>query len=119
MEYNAYDKDFWQAIEKLASESQFVIDRPKGNNHPDYPHIVYQVDYGYLKDTSSMDGKGIDVWKGTKVDPSVDAVIIIVDLLKKDSEIKLLFGCTRDEIDTIYRFHNDNEYMKGILVERK
>jgi len=66
-----------------------------------------------------MDGGGIDVWKGTRENPGVDAVICIVDLLKKDSEIKLLFGCTEEEKDIIYRFHNESEYMKGILIERK
>ena len=66
-----------------------------------------------------MDGCGIDVWKGTRKDPIVDVVICIVDLLKKDSEIKLLFGCTNEEKDIIYRFHNESEYMKGILIKRK
>lgn len=111
--------DFWKAIDKLISESELVIDRPKGSHHPRYPDIVYQVDYGYLKGTTSMDGGGIDVWKGTRENSSVDTIICIVDLLKKDSEIKLLLGCNNDEKDIIYRFHNESEYMKGILIERK
>jgi inorganic pyrophosphatase len=45
--------------------SEIVIDRPKGTVHPKYPEFAYQVDYGYLKDTSSMDGAGIDVWVGS------------------------------------------------------
>ncbi|MCG8499672.1 MAG: inorganic pyrophosphatase, partial [Firmicutes bacterium] len=68
---------------------------------------------------SSMDGGGIDVWRGTKENPTVDVVICIVDLLKRDSAIKLLFGCTEEEKNTVYRFHNESDYMKGILIERK
>ena len=110
---------FWQAIDKLVAESEMVIDRPKGSRHPRYPDIVYQVDYGYLKGTTSMDGGGIDVWKGTRENSMVDAVMCIVDLVKRDSEIKLLFGCTEEEKNIVYRFHNESEYMKGILIDRK
>ncbi len=113
-----YNEEFWQAIDKLIAESEMVIDRPKGSRHPRYLDIVYQVDYGYLKGTTSMDGGGIDVWKGTRGNPAVDAVMCIVDLVKRDSEIKLLFGCTEEEKNIVYRFHNGSEYMKGILIER-
>ena len=43
-----------------------------------------------------MDGGGIDVWKGTAGN-IIDAIICTVDLIKKDSEIKILFGCGEDE----------------------
>lgn len=51
-----YNKEFWQAMDKLVSESELVIDRPKGSRHPRYPDIKYQVDYGYLNGTTSMGG---------------------------------------------------------------
>jgi len=34
-------------------------------SHPKYPDIIYEVDYGYFKKTTSMDDGGIDVCKGT------------------------------------------------------
>ena len=113
-----YDKDFWQAIDKLVSSGEIVIDRPKGSVHPRFPNIKYEVDYGYIENTSSMDGGGIDVWRGSLPSDEVNAIIYTVDLMKKDSEIKLLIGCTEEEIDTVYEFHNDNEFMKGILIRR-
>ena len=113
-----YDKDFWQAIDKLVSSGEIVIDRPKGSVHPRFPNIKYEVDYGYIENTSSMDGGGIDVWRGSLPSDEVNAIICTVDLMKKDSEIKLLIGCTEEEIDTVYEFHNDNEFMKGILIRR-
>lgn len=57
--------EFWKALDKLVVRSEIVIDRPKGTAHPKYPDFIYKVDYGYLKDTSSMDGAGIDVWVGS------------------------------------------------------
>lgn len=52
-------------------------------------------------------------------DKQVNAIICTVDLMKKDSEIKLLIGCTDDEINTVYEFLNNTEYMKGILIKRQ
>ena len=52
--------EFWAALEQLANNSEIIIDRPKGSAHPKYPDFIYRVDYGYLKNTSSMDGQGID-----------------------------------------------------------
>lgn len=55
------NKEFWEALDNLVRESEIVIDRPKGTVHPRYQDLVYKVDYGYLKNTFSMDGGGIDV----------------------------------------------------------
>ncbi|MFT4006201.1 MAG: inorganic pyrophosphatase [Lacrimispora sp.] len=112
------NEEFWNAIDKLLKESEIVIDRPKGSVHPRYPGFLYKVDYGYLKDTSSMDGGGIDIWKGTALEQKADAIICIVDLLKRDSEIKILIGCTEEENKVIYKTHNETEYMKGIMIQR-
>ena len=112
-----YYADFWQALDKLVAESKIIIDRPKGSNHPQYPAFVYPVDYGYLKDTSSIDGGGIDIWKGTNGE-NIDAIICTVDLIKRDSEIKILIGCSEGEKQMVLEAHNNSEYMKGILIRR-
>ena len=49
---NRYDEEFWKALDELVNNSEIIIDRPKGTAHPRYPDFIYQVDYGYLKDTS-------------------------------------------------------------------
>lgn len=112
-----YNIEFWEALDSLVSSSEIVIDRPKGTAHPNFPDFVYRVDYGYLKNSSTMDGEGIDVWVGTG-EKKVDAVMCIVDLLKRDSEIKILIGCTEDEKAIVYETHNEKEFMKGILIRR-
>ena len=109
--------EFWDALDKLVADSEIVIDRPKGTAHPKFPGFFYRVDYGYLKDTSSMDGEGIDVFVGSGKN-EIDAIMCIVDLMKKDSEIKLLIGCTEEEKETIYELCNETQFMKGILIRR-
>ncbi len=114
---NGCNEEFWTALDELVNNSEIIIDRPKGTVHPKYPDFIYQIDYGYLKDTSSMDGAGIDVWVGS-AGKKVDAVMCIVDLMKKDSEIKILIGCTEEEKSIIYETHNRTDFMKGILICR-
>jgi inorganic pyrophosphatase len=111
------DESFWKAVDSLVQESEIVIDRPKGSHHPRYPEIVYPVDYGYLKNTTSMDGGGIDVWRDTETSGKIDAIVCIVDLHKKDSEIKILIGCNAAEKILIMDFHQRG-LMKAILIER-
>ena len=113
-----HNKDFWKAIDTLVSSGKIVIDRPKGSVHPRFSNIIYAVDYGYIENTSSMDGSGIDVWRGSMSEKKVTAIICTVDLMKKDSEIKLLIGCTDEEMNTVYEFHNNSEFMKGIIIRR-
>lgn len=113
-----WDGAFWAAVDALADGAEIVIDRPRGTAHPRFPDLVYEVDYGYLKNTASMDGEGIDVWVGSEERKRVCAVMCVVDLVKRDSEIKLLLGCTQEEQETVRRTHNASAFMKGILIPR-
>ena len=114
-----HTSEFWAALDKLAETSQIVIDRPKGSAHPRFTQYIYPLDYGYLEGTSSMDGEGIDLWLGTDPAGKLTAILCTVDLLKRDSEIKLLLGCTEEEIQTVLAFHNQSELMRGMLVRRE
>lgn len=114
---NCYLDDFWKALDELVNNSEIIIDRPKGTAHPKYPNYIYPIDYGYLKNTSSMDSAGIDVWVGSN-QKKIDAIICTVDLMKKDSEIKILIGCTEEEKAIVYETHNKTQFMKGILIRR-
>ena len=109
---------FWEKLDLLIKESEVIIDRPKGTAHPKYPAMIYPMDYGYLKDTSGGDGNEIDVWHGSKNVDSLDTVVCTVDILKKDTEIKLLIGCTEEELKIIIDFLENSEYISAILIKR-
>ena len=85
---NGFDDGFWEILDSLVNDSEIVIDRPKGTTHPKYSNFIYKVDQGYLKNSSSMDGAGIDVWVGSG---------------KKQ---------------LVYQIHNETQWMKGILIRR-
>lgn len=115
-----YDEGRWllENPRWVGRHVEIVIDRPKGTSHPRYPDSIYPVDYGYLRDTASMDGSGIDVWVGTGL-CGIDAIICVAELVKGDSEIKILIDCTEEEKRLIFGVHNETENMKGVLVRRK
>ncbi len=110
--------DFWTRLDDLVASHSVVIDRPKGTAHPRYPDMIYPLDYGYVEDTSGGDGNGIDVWRGSRETKRLVAVICTVDSLKNDTEVKLLLGCSDEEIEIVNRFHNDSTYMSGRVVRR-
>jgi inorganic pyrophosphatase len=113
----ALNPEFWKHLDRLVARSEIVVDRPRDSQHPEHDDINYPLDYGYLAGTTSSDGAGIDVWLGAGGERDVRGVICTVDLIKKDSEIKVLLGCTREEMREIVAFLNQGE-MRCLLVER-
>jgi len=108
---------FWQKFDELLKTQKMVIDRPKNTRHPRFPEMVFPIDYGYLEGTQSQDGGGIDLWSGTAGHRNLIAIVVTLDIMKKDSEIKLLIGCTEEEIRNIEEFHNCY-YQVGLLIRR-
>lgn len=113
-----YEKDFWKYWDELIKSSDIVIDRPKGSPHPKYDDFIYPLDYGYLEGTLSMDQGGIDIWCGSAEKKEINALIFTIDMHKKDAEAKILYACTKEEIDIVYSAMND-ESMRGCLILRE
>ena len=112
---SVFNERFWETLDTLAHVHSVVIDRPAGSRHPRYWEIVYPLDYGYLKGTCAIDGGGIDVWVGSLRSQVVTGAMLTVDLHKNDAEVKILIGCTSDEMATIEAHHN-GQSQSGILV---
>jgi inorganic pyrophosphatase len=111
------DELYWQSLDQLVSQLELFIDRPRGSQHPRYSDFIYPYDYGYLRGTQAMDQGGIDVWVGSQRERGVTAVILTVDLYKRDAEIKILLGCTTEDAQVILKIHNDGP-QSGILIWR-
>ncbi|MCC5636969.1 hypothetical protein LC593_14075 [Nostoc sp. CHAB 5844] len=108
--------DFWTKLDQLVATSNIKIERPKGSKHPRYPAFIYPLDYGYLQNTQAGDKDNIDVWLGSLSSKRVTAIICSIDLQKRDTEIKILLGCTSDENQTILNIHNTGEQSAILLV---
>ncbi|MFL7892003.1 MAG: hypothetical protein AB8I56_08060 [Anaerolineales bacterium] len=75
------------------------------------------MDYGYLKDTKSTDGAEIDLWLGSRRLKNIDGILVTIDLQKTDLEIKMLIGCSEDEMYEILNLQNSGQ-MRSIIVKR-
>jgi len=111
------DDNFWSAVEDLVKASEIKIDRPKGCVHPNHPLAIYPLDYGHLAGTSSRDQSGIDVWIGGRANQEINAIVATIDLDKSDAEIKILIGCSEEDIQKILSFHNQGA-QSAILIQR-
>jgi inorganic pyrophosphatase len=109
------DEDFWSRLASFVSGGSVVVDRPKGTAHPRLPSLIYPLDYGYLTGLRSGDGDGVDVWIGSLKRQAITGVICTVDLGKRDTEVKLLLGCTRAEQRRILSLHNWGD-QRAVLV---
>ena len=109
------NQEFIDFLQQLVDTSQIVIDRPKGSMHPWFPGKEYPVDYGYLEGTTSIDSSGVDVWVGSLGKHKIVGVLCTVDLLKRDTELKILLDCSDEEIRLIQNFVNDRD-MRAILI---
>lgn len=108
---------FWEFVEDALASNEVVIDRRRGSRHPRFPEVVYPLDYGYLDGTSSMDNGGIDVWVGSLPERNLNGVVCCFDAMKGDMELKLLLGCTPQEMEMILIFH-DCGWQGAMLIER-
>jgi inorganic pyrophosphatase len=107
---------FWHKLDELVSSCPVKIDRPRGSPHPRYG-VRYPLDYGYLQGTQAADRGGIDVWVGSLPHGQVAGLVCTIDMHKRDAEIKILLGCTGQEIEQIVAFHNAGA-QAAMLVER-
>jgi inorganic pyrophosphatase len=101
------NQSFWQTMTEVVQSGSVVLDRPRGSTHPRYPDMIYPLDYGYLENTSAADGGGIDVWIGSSDRKTLTGILCTFDRLKRDAEIKLLIGCTLEDVVIIQGFNSD------------
>ena len=109
---------FWERLDELVASARLIIERPKGTAHPRFADMIYPLDYGSLAGTSGGDGQAVDVWLGSEPDRRLEAIVCTVDLAKNDVEVKLLLGCTSEEMKMILQFHNGGS-QSAVLIERE
>lgn len=112
------NENYFEALDALVRNSKIIIDRKKGSSHPKYPNTVYKVDYGYINNTTAIDGNEVGVYKGTSLVQKATGVLCTFELIKKDTEVKILIGLTNKEMNLVYKTHNTSEYINALLVKR-
>ena len=96
----------WLGWDARIAEQGTTIDRPKGSVHPDFPHVIYPIDYGYVNGTTSTDGEEMDVFLGTATLRRLVGLELCRDVRKSADEIRLVYACTRSEVYLVHGFMN-------------
>ncbi len=112
----------WSGWEALIEENGLTIDRPRGIQHPDFPEIIYPMDYGYVNGTLAGDGREVDAFVGTAASGLVGLVglILTCDHRRGKREAKLLYRCTPREVYLANGFINfDRTLIEGLLALRR
>lgn len=110
---NAY---FWQKVDTVFLSSHLNITRHKGESHPQFKNLVYPVEYGHLEDAGN--GDGISVYVGSKSRSEITAIVVAADILQKTIDVKMLVGCTEEEINEVLHFLNQTDYQKTVMIRR-
>lgn len=109
----------WPRWDTHIERKGLTIDRPFGTAHPNYPSVVYPLDYGFIPGTVGSDGEPIDAFVGTAAQGLV-GLILTSDYRQGDREVKLLVDCTPPEIYVAHGFINyDRSLLEGVLVLRR
>lgn len=109
----------WKAWARCIESNGITIERPRTTTHPDFPSIVYPLDYGSVDDTQGTDGDALDVFVGRGTTGLVGA-ILTTDHRQRDREVKLLYDCTPADVYTAHGFINyDRTVLEGTLVLRR
>lgn len=114
-ENNAY---FWQKIDTLYLSGTRKLIKHKGEQHDSFKNLVYPIDYARIEDMKSVSGHGVAVYLGSGNRNKVSALIVAADILEKELDVKVLAGCTEEEIHDVLTYLNQTEFQKTVLMRR-
>lgn len=98
--------------------SEINLNRKKGDVHPVFKNLIYPTDYGHVTDTKSVTSEGVSVYAGSGDRNKITALVVAADILAKELDVKMLIGCTEQEVDDVLRFLNQTDLQKTVLIRR-
>ena len=91
-----------------------IVDRPLGSAHPDYPDLIYPINYGYIEGTMAEDGEEEDAYILGVSEPvsSFRGRVIAVIIRKNDKENKYVVAPDR-------MYFTEEEIRKAVHFQEK
>ncbi|MBQ3295234.1 MAG: inorganic diphosphatase [Erysipelotrichaceae bacterium] len=97
------------------------IDRPIGSAHPDYPELIYPINYGYVEGMMGGDGEEQDVYVFGLAEPvdRFEGKVIAVYHRTDDNEDKWIVsidGKDYSDEEILKTIEFQEKYFKGELI---
>jgi len=101
-----------------------IIDRPIGSHHPEYPDLIYPINYGYVEGVMANDGEQQDVYVfGTeKPIETFEGKVIAIYHRYNDVEDKWIVsidGKNYSDEEILKAISFQERYFKGQLQRKK
>lgn len=105
----------------IGSTVKGTIDRPLGSRHPEYPDMIYPINYGYVDGIFAGDGEEQDVYVlGTdKPLEKFEGKVIAIYHRTNDSEDKWIVSLDEREYpdkEILEAIHFQEQYFQGKLI---
>ncbi len=101
---------------------EVIMDRPLGSKHPKHG-FVYEVNYGYIKDTSAPDGEELDAYYlgvDSPMEKGMGTVIAIIHR-KNDDDDKLVVvpdGIELSDEEILAQVHFQEQWFQSVIVRK-
>lgn len=72
----------------LGSVVTVTVDRPLGGRHPNYPDMIYPVNYGYIKGIMAPDGDELDAYILGVDEPVGEFRGIVIAIIRREDDVE-------------------------------
>ncbi len=72
----------------IGRDVNLEIDRPAGSAHPDYPLLVYPINYGFVPGTLAADGEPIDAYLLGSDQPLASARGRVIAMIRREDDVE-------------------------------
>ena len=105
----------------IGSVVKGAVDRPMGSAHPDYPDMIYPINYGYVDGIFAADGEEQDVYIFGVDEPleTYEGKVIAIYHRTNDNEDKWIVsidGRDYSDAEILKAIHFQEQYFEGSLV---
>lgn len=77
-----------ETINPIGQRVHVVVDRPLGSRHPDYPNLVYPVNYGYVPHVMAEDGEEQDAYVIDVEEPIADCIGTVIAVIRRADDVE-------------------------------
>lgn len=113
--------DYSMLTNLIGRSLTMLVDRPLGSSHPNYPDIIYPINYGYIPGLLAADGEEQDVYLLGVYEPVETCTGVIIAILTRtdDVEDKLVMapaGKSITDSEILEQTYFQEQYFKTTLI---